>query len=977
MHDVTCTKSGCEKKNPAGKKFCSDCGSVLPTATALEETVGATGHGVKWGTWGRAPGDFLAQASLEDMRPFFGKSNLTVPRNAVGLVVLDGSLMEVASAGQTLEAGWLKKMGHVFTGKLDRTQFYLIDLRPLFQVLGMSDVQDGVDVQKQIVVSFQLNVDDMRSEATDKTAMTSRFWTFLEREHGGAPEVSRDDILKHIHGSVESVLETWRNQVFESPQTAEAQIARAVQEDVASEMGFMVSVRIRTVGKTHSSLVTVGNAPLPVTRPCGECGAATPTSQPFCSACGKEQAPLVDPSSLCGSAECRAPVVEGKKFCTACGAPAPGPVVRIHKADGHQIQVEVALRYDGGHAKDESKLTDALGSIVMRLVRDRSYDDLISSTNWPTVSDEVTQELSDVAAKLGIQSLQAELMDMTSKSGEWKKQFKAELLQEEERVRQGHEWAKVDRDKMEVQKLAFDLAIENLRLRQGFELGKYQAERDGLLEEHKLVLDGQLEEHKLDTEHGFEKDSAGIADLQRRQSLADADSDMRIASAQRGARTDIAVDAAQEEAEAAQRKQSRAVADEAYADALTDGERQQMLQAQSEGFDRSNEADDLQHQSRVETASSKLEQELERSTATHDATLAREAAELGADTARTGGQADADIKRLSAQADADINRLSAQADADGYKAGETAKVDMDERKQGLDLDRQAKEQDLALSGESRRHEMAMDEEARRDQRKKEQMRMLAENESMLTEADSAKEIALTEANSAKEIALTEANSAKEVARLEQLKGESMEQIMAMQGSEVPEYMAAALETKFGSEAAQAASKSEAERASSGDKEALYKQMLEMQQQLAASGNKDMKEMVQMMMQAQQNASVDKQAAAAEGKQDTKEMLQMMMQSQQQAGAAQSSAADATLEAYKGAAQQAQAISESSMSNMAQVAAEKARTAATKEVHKEVHKGTAAVQSKPAPASRTKTGSTCQKCGVASDDPFCGECGHQM
>ncbi len=123
-----------------------------------QEDVGFVNRGV----WQRPATEFLRRVRPEEMQSQLGRQQLEVPRGSIAVLVRDGRVEEILSPGKQTAVGWLDRVVSVFNDKVNRTEFYLLDVRPLpipFQVDARSASGEAVS-RLQVVVELRVRRDD-------------------------------------------------------------------------------------------------------------------------------------------------------------------------------------------------------------------------------------------------------------------------------------------------------------------------------------------------------------------------------------------------------------------------------------------------------------------------------------------------------------------------------------------------------------------------------------------------------------------------------------------------------------------------------------------------------------------------------------------------------------------------------------------------------------------------------------------------
>lgn len=502
----------CNHLNPVSARFCSACGGEL--RGGAWRTDGVVTGAVERGEWERLPEEFIRRVHPDDMRSFLGNRSLRVPIGSVGVVVVDGLVSELLAPGLQTTLNLFERVAGFFTGKTERTAFYLIDLRPIpvpFTVKTRRDA-GGAEIQTQVLVSLRLDRSDRAGIAR-----------FIERVLGTAPAYSSGDLFTLLRPEVTRVARAAIERLAARGDldyaAAEAAIARELGASISGEYGLGVSVRVAPLTTTVSLDLLLGAEPAGMdTRTCPSCASELPASLVFCDHCGHKQTPLPQAD-------------------------------RLVTSDGQDVEVDLVVRVQGQHERvDSESLRGPVKAAVTAHIRDVPWAELASADGFRALELSAATPLQTALAARGLQLVLVTVIDVRSKVESWALGARADLERAKAEMLVGRDWIAQHTEELDVQELALELALTRQR-----------SERQHLLRQRQLGLDA-----------AYATDRADLADRERRQSLEDARAKLDVADAARGAQTEVDVDRAERAAQRTVRAEARSDerAEQSHAQAL-------------------------------------------------------------------------------------------------------------------------------------------------------------------------------------------------------------------------------------------------------------------------------------------------------------------------------------------------------------------------------------------------------------------------
>ncbi len=602
----------CSTPNPFGNRFCRKCGVAMDGATWNEEAGSQAEGYVEGGVWNRPPGEFVRRVELKDMRSSLGRKSLRVPRGSIGVVMLDGALKEVLPPGLQTTVGWGEQLLGLFSDRMKRTDFFLVDLRPL-----------------PIPFTAQIR--------TPETGQSTRYRILVEisvlRDDWGALNVLLDQTLagesclsaKALYDRLSPYVQEASKRTLAAAESGELDL-KTVEERIAEELrpvcqqrGLGVQVHISPVATLVSLDFQLGTAPAPAVKSCVECGAEIASSKKFCTSCGGEQPIVQQPSRVCS--KCGQNVKPEKKFCTGCGTPYEEPdaaAKSLFTRDGQQVELDLVLRAEGEYqAAAIERIGAVLWSAAAKRLRNTDFDTLSSAEGFKELEEGLVPDIEASLRGLGLTVVDLTVLDLRSKTGEWLLGARSQLERARQEITLGREWLEVEEQNVDLKALSLDMALRSQR-----------AERD----------------------HLFNLDKEELADRRRRQELADGGAELDVADAQRDAHRDIAVD--------------RAVSADDHMDRM-----------QTMGRDLAGEANQATHEMAMEREVAKHDADLARQASELKSEEAKRQVEDEGHATRTRAEADAHANRVGGETEAHVARAKQEVELEAEQSRQAMQMD--------------------------------------------------------------------------------------------------------------------------------------------------------------------------------------------------------------------------------------------------------------------------------------------------------------
>jgi hypothetical protein len=539
MSKVAC--GSCGRPNEAGARFCSECGrstetqaycpgcnTLQPVSSRYCIQCGADMKGASFdtppgdgavieGVWERGPGEFIRRVDPEDCRTFLGSRSVRVPPGTIGVILVDGVVREVLPPGERTAIGRFERIANFFTGRGDRTAFYLVDLRPIpvpFTVTTRPSSQ-GRTVQTQVVVSFSLQKGNKEGIAA-----------FIANVLGSKAGFSGQDLYSLLRPEVTRIatlaLERLANDGELSYADAEALVRRDLETQLGTRTGLAVSVALAPLTSTASLSFHLGTGAAPRVRACSTCAAELPATLKFCDRCGERQPTLLSPDRACGKCGIQVPEADG--FCSGCGqpyTPAPATAAPLFSADDVQVEVDLVVRVQGQHEDFEpERIAPALVGAAAAHLRGQDFARFASGEGFSAMELAIRSKVEAALAAFGLQLVSVSVVDVRSKTGQWLLGARSDLNRARQEVLLGREWLSHRTDEI-------DLAEQTFAQK--------------------------LEQQRVQRNDAFARDKATLEDRRRREELAGGQASLDVAEAQRAADRDIKIGAARQAAGNAER----------------------------------------------------------------------------------------------------------------------------------------------------------------------------------------------------------------------------------------------------------------------------------------------------------------------------------------------------------------------------------------------------------------------------------------
>ncbi len=547
------------------------------------------------------------------------------------MLVRDGQVEELLPPGRQVAVGWLDRLASLFSDKVARTDFFLVDARPL----PIPFTVDARSADGAAVTRFQVLV-ELRVQRDDRAALLR----FLE-QFGARDALSQKNLYDHLRPAVDAAMRPHLSALAgANPDLSRAAtvIAQALTTGVAGAAGLDATAHITPVASSVSVDLQLGDAPAPAHKPCVKCGVELAASKKFCSACGEQQPIMSQTSRACRA--CAREVPAGKKFCTGCGEPFAEPSAEatgLFTKDGQQIELDLVLKAEGDRAAaSASRVGPVVAAAAAKHLRRVDFSSLATAEGFRALEQALRSDVHAALRALGLTVAEVTVLDVRSKGGEWTLRARAELEQARTEILIGREWLAVEEQSLDLKVLGFDMALRNQR-----------SERD----------------------HRFNLRRDEVADRKRHQALDDESADLDVADAQRDANRDVKLDAAR-------RGRDRVVAAEDHQDRMTTDARDREAMRQRDRFNREDESAQAEHEMAVEQR-----------VAAHDADLARQAMRLASERDRLAVDDQGYAARASADVDAYGVRTRGAAKVEVQRAEQDLAIDGEAKRQAMEMDK--------------------------------------------------------------------------------------------------------------------------------------------------------------------------------------------------------------------------------------------------------------------------------------------------
>ena len=463
---MSCVQCGQEMSPEAA--FCSACGHAR--ADLWDDMAGFVANG----RWFRPNAEFVRRIDLEEMRKGLLRSSVLVPGGSVGVVCVDGEVREVLRPGKRTTVTWLDRLVDLFTDKLEHTSFYLIDLRPIPVPLRLEVPIQGTGTSARATATLLASVD--RSSPTSLA-------TFLQTVVRERDALEQKDLHLHL---AQQAAQRMRQMVVDGlRKTPEddlgvaARVAAVLNNEFGPRLGLHLDLLI-DLTSVRSLDLSLGRGEAPQTRRCDEegCEHEMPAGAEFCPSCGTRQA--LDPR-VCG--DCGESLGPGQGFCTACGArwSLSDDLERpLFTHDGRAVEMDLLVRIQGAADQDTlERIQAAARTVVSAEVRRRSFADLGGADGFRDLARVLTESLQKDVSRPGVTVQEVVVLDLRAKGEEWLLGARAEMEQRRQEMLVGREWLAVENEELDVQKLAYEIALRRRQLEFDRAYGEREAEIEG------------------------------------------------------------------------------------------------------------------------------------------------------------------------------------------------------------------------------------------------------------------------------------------------------------------------------------------------------------------------------------------------------------------------------------------------------------------------------------------------------------------
>ncbi len=530
--EPTLTCRECGQEMAAGDTFCSACGH--PREDLRAEAGGFVDHG----HWHRPPSEFVRRIDLEQMRPGLARASVLVPNGTIGLLSVDGEVEEILRPGKRTTVTWLDRLLSLFTERLERTAFYLVDLRPIPVPLAFEAPVAGGDIGAEATATLLANVD-----RSSKTSLATFLQTVV-RERESLTQQDLHALLADEAGYRlrQLVVDGLRR----DPAALDAVAVRAAAElnsEIGVRLGLQLDLRL-DLAPVHSVDVHLGTAEAPAVRTCvaAGCGVEMPYSLGFCPTCGARQ-----PAHPRRCSSCDAQIADADAFCTGCGERWVEPeaaVQPLFTADGQQIEIDLVVRIQGATSEGTlERVRDAAAAVVAAEVRQHQHTAIVSREGFEALGQAVAGRLGETLESVGVILREVAVLDLRSKKGQWLLGARSDLELARQRMLIGREWLETEGEKLSLQEVVNGVVLRRQRLELDRLFSQRQAEleartRQQVLDDREASLDLRDAHRRAEAEiaHG---DAERLGERHRR----DADHDDALAAErQRQAQEDLKLD---------------------------------------------------------------------------------------------------------------------------------------------------------------------------------------------------------------------------------------------------------------------------------------------------------------------------------------------------------------------------------------------------------------------------------------------------
>ena len=616
--------------------------------------------------------------------------HIQVPTGSIAVVMLDGQVTEILPPGRQTTLSFFKDilesvrasddsdrslwqrawsafttgggamveqvLDRAFSDRLQRTNFYLVDRRPVpvhFQYL-VPGLSEGHTVTLGVTVSAHLLGG---SDQAARDALTTFINLLVADRESLNAQVVHQRLLPHVERLVKDGAHRFRTEQGLDLERLEAFLRERLAADFGNEHGLRFDVLAAPRNTIVGLDIHLGQATTPDLRDCVDptCGAELGVGQRFCTRCGQEQPTPVQPDRACAS--CAETVPDGSAFCVMCGQPYAGddPARKpLISSDNQQVELDLVLRVQGDREiTNTRRIVEAITNAAARLVRSMTFEQLASAAGFQALEDGLRQVAIEAIRTLDLRLIDLTVLDCKSRNGEWTMNARAEIERARTELTVGREWLVIEGERVDMESLTLELVLRREHVQRDNEFARVQAELD-----HARLLD-----------------DARLRDREARQEQLDREATLDTTEAQRDAGRDITLDQAA-------RSRDRHIRGEDHTDALTGLEQAAGLEDLSDTQRRKREAGELDHQIGLEDL-----------TADHEATLARRAMALGSERGRL--QADDEDYSGRKQDTRSLDRATREQELAESAAQQAQQRELEELRVAAEIQRQRIEAESA------------------------------------------------------------------------------------------------------------------------------------------------------------------------------------------------------------------------------------------------------------------------------------------
>ena len=455
----------CGASLQAGARFCTACG------TAVAPTDADAAGWVVDGEWHRAPGEFVRQIPITQMKSAFARlfpgvdldaffegslvgrvvealtaKTIRVPAGSVGAVMADGVCQRLLPPGEQTTVDWLRGLTSMLVGDpahaaaaladrlagSPRLSFYLVDRRPIPLVFTREVSRNGAltTVHGRTLLSL----------GTHRDAMTA----FIQEVVRERESLSAQDVHGRFQGDVEQAITDALASTGGDLAAARREAMKALTSQFTARTGMGFEVTLSPRRTLHRLDLRLGQGV-----------ASAPTS---CASCGGE-------------------VAFGQKFCTHCGAPQPAPQPAaegsLFTQDGVQAELDVVMSVEGSNTPTSPE--DVLQRTAQRVLREKPWSEVVSTEGFAALEQALAQAATEALTALGLHLVDLDLIDVRSPTGAWVLNARAEMAKARDQAMVGREWLTLREDTLDVEELSLAMVLREQRVHREHAFTRRQA----------------------------------------------------------------------------------------------------------------------------------------------------------------------------------------------------------------------------------------------------------------------------------------------------------------------------------------------------------------------------------------------------------------------------------------------------------------------------------------------------------------------